>query len=266
MLALIDQSISFAAWSAGPARTKQPRSMQSHLAVPGDGRHVCAWWHGNVARHSARPGRDTTPASLSRGACDGIGHPVEPYHRGDVDPDLDDFAMHRLIARRLCFCTRARGAQPSCESGHSRIACSSTLVLAVLLTTAIATRRVSSHFGARRAVGRGIRRTAVACFALGWATLARRCCRPSMHSLSTSFAVHMMQHELLMVVAAPLIVFGRPMEAWAWALPATARCARAAVRESRPLHEHLAGAHHATGRMVVSRAVGVDLAPAGALS
>ena len=44
-----------------------------------------------------------------------------------------------------------------------------------------------------------------------------------------SFAVHMVQHELLMVVAAPLLVLGRPLEAWAWALPLAARRALAAV-------------------------------------
>jgi putative membrane protein len=33
-----------------------------------------------------------------------------------------------------------------------------------------------------------------------------------------SFAIHMVQHELLMVVAAPLLVASRAFEAWAWAL------------------------------------------------
>jgi cytochrome c oxidase assembly factor CtaG len=30
---------------------------------------------------------------------------------------------------------------------------------------------------------------------------------------------HMVQHELLMVVAAPMIVLGRPVETWIWGLP-----------------------------------------------
>jgi cytochrome c oxidase assembly factor CtaG/cytochrome c2 len=33
------------------------------------------------------------------------------------------------------------------------------------------------------------------------------------------FSAHMAQHELMMVVAAPLLVLGRPLVAWAWALP-----------------------------------------------
>jgi cytochrome c oxidase assembly factor CtaG len=36
---------------------------------------------------------------------------------------------------------------------------------------------------------------------------------------SQLFSAHMVQHELLMIVAAPLLVLGRPLAAWAWALP-----------------------------------------------
>jgi cytochrome c oxidase assembly factor CtaG len=37
------------------------------------------------------------------------------------------------------------------------------------------------------------------------------------------FSVHMTQHEVLMLVAAPLLVLGRPLSVWLWALPAGAR-------------------------------------------
>jgi putative membrane protein len=67
--------------------------------------------------------------------------------------------------------------------------------------------------------GRGVRRAEVACFALGWAVLAAALLPPLDTQTHRSFAVHMIQHELLMVVAAPLLVLGRPLEAWAWALP-----------------------------------------------
>jgi cytochrome c oxidase assembly factor CtaG len=36
---------------------------------------------------------------------------------------------------------------------------------------------------------------------------------------SSLFSAHMLQHEVLMVVAAPLFVLARPLGAWAWALP-----------------------------------------------
>jgi putative membrane protein len=43
-----------------------------------------------------------------------------------------------------------------------------------------------------------------------------------------SFTLHMVQHELLMIVAAPLLVLGRPLEAFAWSLAPPARSALAA--------------------------------------
>ena len=66
--------------------------------------------------------------------------------------------------------------------------------------------------------GRGIRPAQAARFALGWVALAAALV--ALDELADrSFAVHMVEHELLMVVAAPLLVLGRPLEAWAWALP-----------------------------------------------
>ena len=37
------------------------------------------------------------------------------------------------------------------------------------------------------------------------------------------FSAHMVQHELLMIIAAPLLVLGRPFILWMWAMPATWR-------------------------------------------
>src|SRR5690606_23507531 len=37
------------------------------------------------------------------------------------------------------------------------------------------------------------------------------------------FSAHMFQHELLMLVGAPLLVVARPLAAWTWALPAPSR-------------------------------------------
>lgn len=66
-------------------------------------------------------------------------------------------------------------------------------------------------------VGRGIPTACVAGFILGWGALAGALLSPIDAWTDRSFAVHMIQHELLMVVAAPLIVLGRPLEAWTWA-------------------------------------------------
>ena len=72
-------------------------------------------------------------------------------------------------------------------------------------------------------IGRGIRVWEVACFAIGWMVTALALLSP-VHELSEQlFSMHMVQHELLMVVAAPLLVLGRPLVPMHWALPSSAR-------------------------------------------
>jgi putative membrane protein len=46
-----------------------------------------------------------------------------------------------------------------------------------------------------------------------------------------SFAAHMVQHEVLMLVAAPLLVLGRPLAAWR---EPAGRCAALPVHRSIP--------------------------------
>jgi putative membrane protein len=71
--------------------------------------------------------------------------------------------------------------------------------------------------------GRGILRWRVAAFAAGWASLGAALVSPLDALGSQLFSAHMVQHELLMVVAAPLLVLGRPLAAWTWALAPGAR-------------------------------------------
>ncbi len=78
-------------------------------------------------------------------------------------------------------------------------------------------------------IGRGIRTVEVARFVLGGIALAAALLSPLDVLGGRSFAMHMVQHEMLMVVAAPLLVLARPLEAWAWALSPGARRAFAAV-------------------------------------
>jgi putative membrane protein len=71
----------------------------------------------------------------------------------------------------------------------------------------------------RAGTGRGIRRLEVAAFTIGWCVLALALLSP-LHELGEAlFSAHMLQHELLMVVAAPLLVLGRPLVPVIWALP-----------------------------------------------
>ena len=67
--------------------------------------------------------------------------------------------------------------------------------------------------------GRGLRKWEAGAFAAGWLTIAIALISP-LHQLgAVLFSAHMVQHELLMAVAAPLLVLGRPVVIWLWALP-----------------------------------------------
>jgi putative membrane protein len=61
------------------------------------------------------------------------------------------------------------------------------------------------------------------CFALGWLVLAAALLSPLHRLGGVSLAVHMVQHELLMLIAAPLLVLGRPLLMFVWALPLRGR-------------------------------------------
>ena len=58
-----------------------------------------------------------------------------------------------------------------------------------------------------------------ACYGLGWMMLALALASPLDSAGSFAFAAHMVQHEVLMIVAAPLLVLGRPFGVWLWSLP-----------------------------------------------
>ena len=87
----------------------------------------------------------------------------------------------------------------------------------------------------RAGAGRGIGTRQAACFATGWLVLALALTSPLDALGGALFSVHMVQHELLMVVAAPLFVMSRPLEAWTWALPAAWRQPLAKAGRLRPV-------------------------------
>lgn len=66
---------------------------------------------------------------------------------------------------------------------------------------------------------RAIRSWEALCFALGWVALVIALVSPVHAWGQVLFSAHMTQHEILMLVAAPLLVIGRPLIAFLWALP-----------------------------------------------
>ena len=75
--------------------------------------------------------------------------------------------------------------------------------------------RIWRHAG----TGRGVRHWQVRSFALGWSLLVLALVAP-LHWLGERlFWAHMVEHETLMVLAAPLLVVSRPFGAMVWGLP-----------------------------------------------
>jgi len=75
----------------------------------------------------------------------------------------------------------------------------------------------------RAGVGQGIRRWQAARFAGGWLSLLVALVSPLDALGGILFSAHMAQHEVLILVAAPLMVLGRPLAPFLWALPRDVR-------------------------------------------
>lgn len=74
-----------------------------------------------------------------------------------------------------------------------------------------------------------------AAFAGGWLALVIALVSPVDALGEILFSAHMVQHELLMVVAAPLLVLGRPLVAFVWALPPSWRAPVGGWAQTRPI-------------------------------
>jgi putative membrane protein len=87
----------------------------------------------------------------------------------------------------------------------------------------------------RAGQARGVRHWQVACFWSGWALLALALVSP-LHWLGERlFLAHMIEHELIMVVAAPLLAAARPVGALLWALPQSFRRGLGRTARWRPV-------------------------------
>lgn len=69
--------------------------------------------------------------------------------------------------------------------------------------------------------------------ALGLLTLAAASLSPLHAASSRSFTAHMIEHELIMLAAAPLFIWSRPLGVMIWAFPAGGRQALASLPRSR---------------------------------
>jgi cytochrome c oxidase assembly factor CtaG len=92
-------------------------------------------------------------------------------------------------------------------------------IMVPLYTTALLYLIGSTRLWRHAGHGRGVHHWQAACFWSGWTVLALTLLSP-LHWLGERlFVAHMTEHELLMVVAAPLLAIARPTGAMLWALP-----------------------------------------------
>jgi cytochrome c oxidase assembly factor CtaG len=75
-----------------------------------------------------------------------------------------------------------------------------------------------SRLRARAGRGCGVRPWQIGAFAAGWIALVVALLSPVAAISEFLFSVHMTQHEILILVAAPLLVLGRPIVPFLWAL------------------------------------------------
>jgi putative membrane protein len=84
-----------------------------------------------------------------------------------------------------------------------------------------------------RGWGHGVRPASAACFAAGLLALGLALISP-LHALGEQlFTAHMVEHEVLLTVAAPLLVLGRPIGGMLWGLPRPARVSVGRVLRTR---------------------------------
>jgi putative membrane protein len=91
--------------------------------------------------------------------------------------------------------------------------------------------------GSRRLSARGVRvrRIERVAFWIGWLALVAAVAPPLDGAAATMFSAHMAQHELLMLVGAPLLIVGRPIVPWLWALPDVVRSSAAGTLNATTL-------------------------------
>ena len=120
-----------------------------------------------------------------------------------------------LVAAWIC----AAGARGAAHDGSHAATGPSAWDVAVLCALGMAA-ALYAH-GSRRMSRRAarVRRVERVSFWAGWGVLVAAVAPPMDRAAATLFSAHMAQHELLMLVGAPLVIAGRPIVPWLWALP-----------------------------------------------
>jgi putative membrane protein len=110
------------------------------------------------------------------------------------------------------------------------------VVLGLVLTAGLYLRGVRAVWRSA-GPGRGVRGWEILAFTLGWLLLGLALVSPLHRLGSALLSAHMVQHELLMTLAAPLLVLGRPIVALLWGVPVRWRRTAGAIAAGTPIRK-----------------------------
>jgi cytochrome c oxidase assembly factor CtaG len=128
--------------------------------------------------------------------------------------------MRRALLVLLLLAGEARAHDPCLGCGPEGPGWDSGIALALLLAVGGLYAAGLGRLWRRAGLGRGVPWWRALCFACGLALVIAAYASP-LHELGDRlFVAHMAEHELLLVVAAPLLALARPFGALAWGLPA----------------------------------------------
>jgi cytochrome c oxidase assembly factor CtaG len=99
----------------------------------------------------------------------------------------------------------------------------------------------------------GLRRRCAA-FLLGWLIMSAAAVSPLHEAGESSFTLHMLEHELFMLAAAPLLVLARPLGIFLWAFPRRLRFALGSFSQRSVVRVVWSGASSAAGATMLQAA------------
>jgi putative membrane protein len=136
-----------------------------------------------------------------------------------MDHHLGHTAVRALIALLLMLAPTAARAHAEWQlTGAGQ-----EFIVAAMVVTGVLYARGLSRLWSAAGRGRGVTRGEASCYAIGWIAVGLALLSPLDAVGEHLFSAHMLQHEVLMIVAAPLLVVGRPLATWSWALPEAIR-------------------------------------------
>jgi putative membrane protein len=135
-----------------------------------------------------------------------------------------------LAAMMFALCTQAQAHAVTAEVDGDAV-----VVLLPLAAMALVYTLGAVRLWSRAGVGRGVRVRDVCLFLAGLELLAAVVVSPLHEWSGRLFAAHMIEHEILMLVAAPLIVVARPLGVLLWGLPQGFRRGAGALGRTRVL-------------------------------